>query len=59
MEDIKREKALYVRLDKEIHGEIKAIAAFKYMSMEMWVKQALIEKLMKDKSYLINNEIPK
>lgn len=58
MEDT-AQKALYVRVSKEMHGEIKRLAAFKYVTMEEWIRAVLFERLVQEKNYFTNNEIPK
>lgn len=55
---MKKEKVVFVRVDQKTHHEIKRLALFKYLSMEDWAVQALIEKLERDKSYMKDNEIP-
>jgi hypothetical protein len=52
------EKVLYVRMPKEIHMEIKKLAAFRYIPMERWALQAIVEKLTEEKKYFIDNKIP-
>lgn len=52
------EKAFYVRIDKETHSEVKRLAAFKYTTIENWIRQAITEKLLKEKGYLKDKIIP-
>ncbi len=52
------EKVLYIRMPKEIHMEIKRLAAFRYIPMERWALQAIIEKLTEDKKCFTDNRIP-
>ena len=51
-------KVLYVRVPRDIHKEVKQMAAFKYISLEKWIMQAVVEKLEREKKYLLNNKIP-
>ena len=55
---MKKEKTVYVRVDKDTHHEIKRLALFKYISMGDWAVQALLEKLEREKSYMKENKIP-
>lgn len=51
-------KGLYIRIDSGIHRDIKKLALFKYTSMEKWITEAIVAKLLQEKSYLLKNEIP-
>ena len=51
-------KVLYIRIDREIHSQAKRLAAFKYTSLENWVRQAVAEKIEREKSFLKDNKIP-
>lgn len=55
----KSQKSLYIRVSKEMHSEIKRLAAYRYMTMEHWITMVLQEKLITEKGYFVNNEIPK
>lgn len=52
------EKVLYIRVPKELHAEIKRLAAYRYIPMEKWALHALLEKLTEEKKCFIDNKVP-
>jgi hypothetical protein len=58
MEELKRDKSLYIKINKVLHSEIKRLAAFKYITMETFFLRTLEEKLEKERKNFKDNQIP-
>lgn len=47
----KKDKQLLVRISKKLHGEVKARAALRNISMGLYVERVLTEAGLKEKQY--------
>lgn len=46
------ESQMLVRISRDLHMEVKALAAYRNQSMQDYVTTALLEQILKDKKYL-------
>lgn len=58
MGKFKTPKAIYIRVDDDLHHEVKKLCLFQHKTLERWVTEAVIEKLTREKSYLKDGIIP-
>ena len=52
LDEKQQESQMLIRLPRDVHMEAKALAAYRNESLQKYVTEALMERLLVDKKYL-------
>lgn len=52
LDEKQQESQMLIRLPRDVHMEAKALAAYRNETMQKYVTEALMERILADKKYL-------